>query len=104
MTGPTRGATEDQTQWASRPWTARAVRFVALAVPFCASLLATWAIRMQLPSPDSRLMLGLTILALMLAGIAVAIAVERLTRRWLPLASLLESGVIEPAISEESTP
>lgn len=94
--GPTRGATEPATAWRASPSLAIAVRFVAFAVPVVAAYLAIRLVGAWLYRPDGWTGLGLWIAQAAAVGAVVSNVVGRLTRRLLPLATLLRLTLIFP--------
>ncbi len=95
QTGSTHGSDEHaQNRWRARPVLATGLRALIIAVPlgaaYGASVLATHVLAGQIR--DSRWWL---VLALVLS-VAVCAAVERITRRLLPLAALLKLSMLFP--------
>ncbi|MDW3214063.1 MAG: HD-GYP domain-containing protein [Ilumatobacteraceae bacterium] len=94
--GPTRGATEPNTAWRASPALALGVRFVAFATPVLAAYLAIRLVGSRLYRPDGWWGLALWILQAGVVGAVVSNAVGRVTRRLLPLATLLRLTLIFP--------
>jgi putative nucleotidyltransferase with HDIG domain len=84
-------------RWKSRPLVAAALRVAVVAVPALASLVAVWLCARVVPPPADQALLAAARLGLLLAvGVAVAVAVERLARRLLPLVVLLKMSMLFP--------
>ena len=83
-------------RWEGRPWAARLIKFIAFAGPLIISVLATIWISRQLPPPES---FGAAVGAWILLGIIATIIVQvldRLARKLLPLAALLQLSLAFP--------
>lgn len=94
---PTRGASEPvERLWHARTGLATLVRIVAFCVPLLASLLALRQFGWLLFRPPGRLGLALWIVQAAPIGALVSAAVERGTRRLLPLATLLNLAMVFP--------
>ncbi|TAL13719.1 MAG: HD domain-containing protein, partial [Frankiales bacterium] len=80
--------------WRARPVLAGALRTVLLSVPLLASSAAVLLLSRWLPPGTSSRWWGLALL--LLTAVGVAMAVERATRRLLPIALLLKLSMIFP--------
>ena len=94
--GPTRGAKEPSTAWRAAPGLALAVRFVAFAAPVLAAYLAIRWVGHRLYRPDGLSGLLLWIVQAAVVGAFVSHGVGRITRRLLPLSTLLRLTLIFP--------
>lgn len=89
-----RDAATTEHHWRARPVLAGALRAVLLSVPLLASSAAVVLVSRWLPPGTSSRWWGLTLL--LLTAVGVAMAVERATRRLLPIALLLKLSMIFP--------
>ncbi|MBA2750621.1 MAG: hypothetical protein H0U41_00060, partial [Actinobacteria bacterium] len=85
-----------EARWRRRPVASALVRCAAVATPIAASVLAAFLLGRLLPAPDTgaRLM-GWWLLILMVSTLAL-LAVDRMARRLLPLAVLLNLSMVFP--------
>ncbi|MGI9603792.1 MAG: HD domain-containing phosphohydrolase [Acidimicrobiales bacterium] len=95
---PTRGAGTATTDhsWGARPWAARALRAVIVVSPALFSLVATWVVSPLLYRPAGFVGMALFIVQLGVVGFTVAVLVEHITRRFVPLANLLGMSLVFP--------
>jgi putative nucleotidyltransferase with HDIG domain len=82
--------------WRSRPVLAGALRLSILLVPIGASIGATVLLRRLVPEPYGLAGRVAWWAALAIVAVGVAVAVERLARRLLPLVALLKLGMLFP--------
>jgi hypothetical protein len=87
---------ERPAQWASRPWAARLLRALVFLLPFAASVVFVWAVSHVVHAPDGSVGFVLWWIALSAAGSLVMWLVDRLARRMLPLAALLQLSLVFP--------
>ena len=80
-------------RWAAHPVLAAGVRALVLGVPLVVSTVAVWLLGRTALLAGHR---WLRLLALLVVAVVVAAAVERLTRRLLPLAALLKLTMLFP--------
>lgn len=85
-----------ETRWQGRPLVATVLRVLVFLVPALAGLGAAWGLAALLPRPEGVVALLLTWLALVAASTVVIVAVERVARRLLPLAFLLDLSLLFP--------
>ena len=83
-------------RWRSRPVLARGLRLLILLVPIGTSIAATVALRRLVPEPHSLAGRVAWWAALAIVAVGVALVVERLARRLLPLVALLKLGMLFP--------
>jgi hypothetical protein len=89
-------ATAPQGRWTAHPVWATLLRVVIFLIPISCALFVTWSAQQVLPIPQDagdRLLWWVTLLGL---GLAVALSAERLARRLLPLATLLQLAMLFP--------
>ncbi len=82
--------------WEGRPWAARLVKFVAFFGPLIVAVLSTIWISRQLPPPQS---FGAAVGVWLLLGVVATVivfVVDRLARRLLPFAALLQLSLAFP--------
>ncbi len=97
MSGPTSGAIEvEKSSWHAHRGLAALVRVLAFLVPFLASIVAIRLVGPLLYRPPGWSGLGLWVLQAAPVGAAASILVERTTRRFLPLATLLNMSLVFP--------
>ena len=84
------------TRWHARPRLALVLRVFAALLPFACSVVVTRMVQRRLPAPDGLLSLLGTWAMLAVVGTAVLWAVEKLSRRLLPLAALLRMSLVFP--------
>ncbi len=97
MPGPTNGAIEvEKSSWHAHRGLAVLVRVLAFLVPFLASILAIRLVGPLLYRPSGWVGLVLWVLQAAPVGAAASILVERGTRRFLPLATLLNMSLVFP--------
>ncbi len=95
ISGPTRGATDERT-WAANPVKAFAVRSLVAVVPLAFSYLAARVAASDLWRPDGWVGTAIFVLQLAVIGSGAAMVTDRLIRRLLPLASLLQMTLVFP--------
>jgi putative nucleotidyltransferase with HDIG domain len=83
-------------RWRARPVLAALLRFLIFLVPVAAALGVTAIVRLQLPTPRTGLERILWWSFLMILGLAVAMLVERVGRRFAPLVMLLKLSMLFP--------
>jgi hypothetical protein len=86
----------DHQRWAGRPLLARTVRVVVFLGPLLLSLVVTAAATRLVPAPHGTGARVLWWVALLLLSTATVWAADRLLRRLIPLAALLEMSVLFP--------
>ncbi len=97
MPGPTSGAIEvEKSSWHAHRGLAALVRVLAFLLPFLASVLAIRLVGRLLYRPPGWGGLALWVVQAAPVGAAASILVERGTRRFLPLASLLNMSLVFP--------
>ena len=97
MAGPTKGAIEvEKSSWHAHRGLAALVRVLAFLVPFLASIVAIRLVGPLLYRPAGWDGLALWVLQAAPVGAAASILVERGTRRFLPLATLLNMSLVFP--------
>ena len=85
-----------EARWRRRPVASALVRYAAVATPIAASVLAAFLLGRLLPAPDTGArLLGWWLLILMVSTLAL-LAVDRMARRLLPLAVLLNLSMVFP--------
>jgi hypothetical protein len=88
-TGPPSG-------WSARPGVARLLRGLVFVLPFGASVVFVWLVSRAVTAPDGTLGFVIWWLALSAGGSIVMLLVDRLARRLLPLAALLQLSLVFP--------
>ncbi|MEY2401030.1 MAG: hypothetical protein QOJ08_1141 [Ilumatobacteraceae bacterium] len=83
-------------RWPGRPWLARGVRFVVYAVPFVCSILAALALSKLIPTTRGWPLGVARLIAIAVGSTIVLYGTDRLTRRMLPLAALLNLTLVFP--------
>lgn len=97
VAGPTRGAKEPtETRWVAHPLAARAIRLTVALTPLAVSLVVTWMARPYIPHPPGIIGAIVFLAPLAVLGVATAMATERLARRLLPLANLMDLSLVFP--------
>jgi len=97
MAGPTQTAVEGAAgRWHARPWLSRAIRAVAYLVPVAAAFGLSSAAAELLPPEKLGVSIWLWWPGVALASTVAMVAVEKLTRRLLPLAGLLQLSMVFP--------
>jgi HD-GYP domain-containing protein (c-di-GMP phosphodiesterase class II) len=94
------GASEDRRQdngprWVGRPFLAAVVRFAVLLVPLASGVVAGAVLARSLPRPSGAALVGWVLVVLGISTVVVTL-VERLARRLLPLATLLNLSLAFP--------
>ena len=96
-TEPRRAPESDATRrWQGRPGLARLVRVVVVLVPFTASVAASYALSQVLPPADATAWLVARVVAIGAVAMVVLRLADRLMRRLLPLATLLDLTLVFP--------
>ncbi len=95
-TGPLRGDTQGSDRWSSRPLASRLLRVGIIAVPVVASFATAWTLSSLTAVPSTFAGAALRWLLVAAAATVVLLAVERLTRRLAPLATLLALSLTFP--------
>ena len=85
-----------EARWSRRPVASALVRFVVLTIPILASVLTAMVLSRLLPVPTGVTMLVAWWVVTLVGSTAVLVAVERLARRMLPLAVLLNLSMAFP--------
>ena len=85
-----------QSRWEGRPWLARAVRAVVVVVPFALSIVSAYLLAQLVPPGSNTLLVLVRFLAIAVAATVVMRATDRLMRRLMPLAALLDLTLIFP--------
>src|SRR3954470_14090281 len=83
-------------RWTRRAWSAGVVRVFAFALPIAISVVATTLVNWALPAPQSSRQRLLWWSLLLLVAVAALRLGDRLARRLLPLAALLELALVFP--------
>lgn len=83
-------------RWADRPVLAGMLRAVAFVLPLGASLAAAWVLARALPTPESGGARVLWWMAVAATSIVALLAFDRVARRLLPLAALLNLSLVFP--------
>ena len=83
-------------RWTRRAWSARVVRLLAFALPIAISVVATTLVNWALPAPQSSRQRLLWWALLLVVAVAALRLGDRLARRLLPLAALLELTLVFP--------
>ncbi len=87
---------QDGGKWAGRPRAAFAVKLVAWLTPIVLSVLATYFLAKAVPRPRGLLPGLIWFLALSLIATGVLFVVDKIARRLLPLAALLQLSLVFP--------
>jgi HD domain-containing protein len=82
--------------WQAHPVLSAVLRVVIFTIPIAAALGTTWLVRSLIPSPSDPLGWGIWWGLLLTLGVIVAMAVERVARRLVPLATLLKLSMLFP--------
>ena len=93
MTSATDTTTE---RWVGRPWAARSVRALVYLVPFVASVAVAFVLGRVVPRAPTLLLSIVRFAGIAFVSTLALIAVDRVTRRLLPLAALLELTLLFP--------
>ena len=80
--------TTQPAMWTARPWVARVIRIGVVVLPLLVSIAMAWLLSGILPKPHSFMMGIARWFAIALVSTLVLIAVDKLARRVLPLATL----------------
>jgi HD-GYP domain-containing protein (c-di-GMP phosphodiesterase class II) len=83
-------------RWTGRPWIARGIRIAVHVVPFAASVVVAWRLSSLLPTVTTVPSAIVRWLLIAAVSTLVMIAVDRVTRRALPLAALLSLTLAFP--------
>lgn len=94
--GPDDVPPSDEERWDGRPWLARAVRTTVFVGPLALSLLVTSAATRLFPAPRALAPHVLWLLGLLLLATVTVWWTDRLLRRLMPLAALLQMSVLFP--------
>lgn len=95
--GPTRGAVEiDQLRWNARPAVAFGFRALVTVLPFLASWVAVRSVASHLLWPSGWIGFGIWIVQATVIATLVSMAVERASRRLLPLSMLFKMSLVFP--------
>ena len=94
--GPTRGATDEERAWSRRPVRALAVRAVLMATPILASFAVTRVVAPALWHPAGWRGLITFIAQAAVVGSVAALLTDRVVRRLMPLAELLNMTLMFP--------
>lgn len=90
-------------RWQGRPWLARAVRWSVMVVPFVASVVTAYVLSRALP-PAANTAWLVARLAAIAGSATVALKLsDRLMRRFLPLAALLDLTLLFPTRRPRAT-
>lgn len=87
---------DEARRWRQRRGRAAAVRFWVVGAPVLASVATAWGVHRLLPPVSGLLARGGYLLVLLAVSTLVLVVVDRLTRRLLPLATLLELSLLFP--------
>ena len=87
---------DDGTRWAARPALARGVRVAVFAAPVAASVMVSLLAHLALGPAHNRAEQGWHLAVLFAVSTAALVLVDRLARRALPLATLLELSLLFP--------
>jgi putative nucleotidyltransferase with HDIG domain len=87
---------QEPTRWTARPGLARALRSLVFLVPVAASVAAAWTVNRLLPPPAGHVEQLRNLLLVLAVSTAALWLLDRVTRRLLPLATLLELGLLFP--------
>ncbi|GAC1336983.1 MAG: hypothetical protein NVSMB29_00620 [Candidatus Dormibacteria bacterium] len=93
---PTQAAVPSDSEWRSRPVLSALLRAAIIGLPMVASLAASTLLTRLLPFPTQRLHLVVWFVGITLIASAVFFVFQRLLRRLLPLAALLNLTMIFP--------
>ncbi|MBI5089086.1 MAG: HD-GYP domain-containing protein, partial [Actinobacteria bacterium] len=91
-----REASERAGRWVGRPWAARGVRALVYLVPFTVSVVVAVLLGATLPRASTTSIAVLRFLGISVASTLVLVLVDRVTRRLLPLAALLDLTLLFP--------
>lgn len=94
--GPTQGAVEAESRWDGRPVAALLVRVLVVLIPFLVAWTAVYLLADRFVRPDGLAGLGLWLGQAAAVSLLVSLAAERVTRRALPLAVLLNMTLVFP--------
>ena len=83
-----------EADWTGRPWAARGVRAGVLLLPPALAALAGWGMAQLVPGP-----FVVRLAAVGLVAVLVAVLLDRIGRRLLPLAALLELSLTFPDLA-----
>ncbi|MEM7140721.1 MAG: HD-GYP domain-containing protein [Actinomycetota bacterium] len=86
----------DDRRWRGRPWLSRSVRIAAHAIPFVIVSVAIWQVHAAMPAPASGVEAVARFVAFSAASTIALLGLDRLARRVLPLATLLQLSLIFP--------
>jgi hypothetical protein len=89
------GTLEEANRWRARPLLSFAIRAATVLVPTLAAAASVVAIAMAIPPPPAPWVVAWWS-AVIIVSAAVAAFVERVARRWLPLAVLLQLSLVFP--------
>ncbi|MEM7273382.1 MAG: HD domain-containing phosphohydrolase [Actinomycetota bacterium] len=96
-TGPTGGAVESgQTRWERSPIAAAAIRVLVVVIPFVVAWVGVSLLSAVFLRADGPLGIVLWLLQAVVVGAAIATVVERVTRKALPMATLLNLTLVFP--------
>ena len=87
---------DDARRWRQRRANAAAIRFCVVGAPVLASVATAWGVHRLLPPVTGVLARGGYLLVLLAVSTLVLVVVDRLARRVLPLATLLELSLLFP--------
>ena len=92
------GASREQTkrQWAGRPRVAKLLRFLVWLVPIVVSVVTTHFISKSFPRPPGLVPAVAWFVGLCVIATVILLAVDRVARRLLPLAALLQLSLVFP--------
>ena len=92
-----KSATDTTTErWVGRPWAARSVRALVYLVPFVASVAVAFVLGRVVPRAPTMLLSIVRFAGIAFVSTLALIAVDRVTRRLLPLAALLDLTLLFP--------
>ena len=95
-TNPELTRARPEAAWQAHHVLSALLRCIIFAVPIAAALTATWAARSVLPTPSSTGGWAMWWVSLLVIGLGVSLATERIARRLLPLAMLLKLAMLFP--------
>jgi putative nucleotidyltransferase with HDIG domain len=95
-TGPEPVSPAEEERWIGRPALARAVRAAVFAGPLLVSLVVTTVATRMSPAPQGHGRLATWLVGLLVLSTTVVWVTDRLLRRLMPLAALLEMSVLFP--------
>lgn len=91
-----KGLEREAGSWRARPWTARAIRGIVLVGPIAVAASAAVVVNRVLPAPGSLTLTIVHVLGIVAVSTGVIWAADRLARRLLPLAVLMQLSLLFP--------